>query len=294
MKPHAMYHDRNGRTGRATETMRVDLHTHTTASDGVLSPRDLVAAATAADIDMLAVTDHDSVAGYREIAALQSTGIKLVSGTEISCYWRKRCIHIVGLGIDIDAPVLVAGLAAQRAARAERAVEIAARLAKAGFSDTLADTQRIAGNAAIGRLHFAKHLVERGAAKDYATAFKKYLGTGKPGDVKSAWIDMAGGIEWITQAGGAAVLAHPAKYKLTHRKLEELVSDFASAGGHALEVVSGTQVAGLTDRLARLAGRRGLRASSGSDFHRPGQQWAALGAQPALPASCEPVWDEWI
>lgn len=273
--------------------MRVDLHTHSTASDGALSPRELLAQASAAGVDMLAITDHDSVAGYQAVVAHQPPGMRLISGTEISCYWASLCVHVVGLGIDVDAPVLVAGLAAQRAARAERAVSIATRLAKAGFADTLTGAQRIAGDAAIGRLHFAAHLVEVGAAKDYTTAFKKYLGTGKPGDVKSAWIDMPEAIDWITQAGGAAVLAHPAKYKLTQRKLEQLVRDFAAAGGHALEVVSGAQAPGLTDRLGRLAARHGLRASSGSDFHHPGQPWAALGTQPPLPASCQPVWQDW-
>jgi predicted metal-dependent phosphoesterase TrpH len=274
--------------------MRIDLHTHTNASDGVLLPDELLHQAQAAGVELLAITDHDSVAGFRQLTE-QSTGdFRLISGTEISSDWEKRCVHVLGLNVDINHSALVAGLAQQRQARVRRAEMIAERLARAGFENTLEGAWRIAGDGAIGRLHFAQHLVEIGAAKDYARAFKKYLGNGKPCDVKSEWTTMANAVDWIRQAGGHAVLAHPAKYQLTHRKLEQLVADFTAAGGHALEVVSGAQTTQVTDRLARLAERHGLSASSGSDFHRPGQAWAALGAQPALPKHCRPVWSAWV
>jgi predicted metal-dependent phosphoesterase TrpH len=274
--------------------MRVDLHTHTSASDGTLPPEQLVEQAHQAGVELLAITDHDSVAAFAALEVNQTHPLTLIPGTEISSYWGKMCVHILGLNVDIRNPVLSSGLAKHQQSRIERAKIIAQRLEKMGFADVLAGTYRIAGDAVIGRLHFAQYLVEIGAAKNYAGAFKKYLGNGKAGDVKSDWGTMSDAIDWISQAGGQAVLAHPAKYKLTHRKVEQLVTDFAQSGGHAIEVVSGMQDPKLTDRLARLANRHKLRASSGSDFHRPGQSWAALGAQPVLPAECEPVWEAWL
>jgi predicted metal-dependent phosphoesterase TrpH len=272
--------------------MRIDLHTHTSVSDGELTPQILIEQAIESGVDVLAITDHDTVGAFEQLKH-GSNEITLITGTELSSHWQKTGVHIVGLNIDLHSETLQTGLARQQNARNIRAEKIARRLSKIGFANTLAGARQYSGDTSIGRVHFAQHLVNSGAVKDFKTAFKKYLGAGKAGDVKSEWLGMSEVIDWITQANGHAVLAHPAKYKLTNRKLEQLVQDFAAAGGHAIEVVSGKQDAQLTSRLARLATRHSLLASTGSDFHRPGQNWAALGTQPALPADSEPVWNNW-
>lgn len=272
--------------------MKVDLHTHTTASDGLLAPADLVARARGAGVDVLAITDHDTVAGIAPgLAAAQD--MRIIPGIELSTTWRNIGIHVLGLNIDIEQRTLLDGVAAQQAARAERAELIAKRLSRLGYTDTLAGAQDIAGTAAVGRPHFARFLVDSGQVKDVSTAFRRLLGRGKPGDVRNTWAALPEVIGWIRAAGGVAVLAHPAKYKLTNLKLTELAREFSAAGGTGMEVVSGTQQPSLTSRLARLAQREGLLASAGSDFHRPGEHWAEIGSAPALPADCAPIWSTW-
>jgi len=273
--------------------MQVDLHTHTNASDGTLSPAELVRDAHAAGVQMLAITDHDTVAGLDSLALPLPDGLRLIPGIELSANWRNTAIHIVGLNIDPDDSNLRAGIAQQHRARTERAAIIAERLEKVGFTDVLAGAQREAGRELVGRPHFARYLVSSGQIKDVNTAFKRHLGRGKRGDVRDGWPEIATVINWIHTAGGAAVLAHPAKHKLTNLRLEELCRDFVTAGGDALEVISGFQNMSLTQKLARLANRHGLQASVGSDFHMPGQPWARLGCVPQLPSDSRPVWRDW-
>ncbi len=272
--------------------MRADLHTHTTASDGSLAPADLLGQAAAAGVDMLAVTDHDVIDGCLAVAQ-HSGDLRLIAGIELSTTWRNAGVHVVGLNIDLHNPVLLTGIEQQRSARHERAVRIAGRLGKLGFHDTLEGATRLAGNGNVGRPHFARYLVDSGQLPDVKTAFKRHLGRGKTCDIRNGWAALEEVVRWIQAAGGTAVLAHPLKYKLTHRKLEELVSDFRAAGGDAIEVLSGLQDTTATDRLARLTNRHGLLASCGSDFHQPGQHWAALGCATELPVDCRPVWETW-
>jgi len=274
--------------------MLADLHTHTTASDGQLSPADLVASAHAAGVEMLAITDHDTVQGITALGAAIPAGLRLIPGIELSANWHNNGIHIVGLNIDLHNAVLAAGIAQQGQARQARAATIAERLEKAGFTGVFAGARALAnGDQQMGRPHFARYLADSGQIKDVSTAFKKYLGRGKCGDVRQGWPDLGTAIGWIRAAGGIAVLAHPAKYKLTNMKLEALCADFVIAGGQALEVVSGQQESTLTSRLARMANRHGLLASAGSDFHQPGQSWAQLGAVQPLPPDSRPVWQDW-
>ena len=282
--------------------MIADLHTHTIASDGQLQPEKLIERARKAGVELLSITDHDTTAAYESIADASSStnndsinngSIKIVPGIELSSVWRNTGIHIVGLNIALDEPKLRAGIKAQQSVRQRRAETIAQKLTKLGFDDTLAGARRLAGNTPIGRPHFARYLVESGQIANEKTAFKKHLGQGKSCDVRNEWPTPETVIDWITQAGGDAVLAHPAKYKLTNLKLEELATDFRAAGGHGIEVICGQQEAKLTDRLGKLAARHGLLASSGSDFHRPGQPWAAIGRFAALPDDCRPVWQHW-
>ncbi|MDX1517502.1 MAG: PHP domain-containing protein [Woeseiaceae bacterium] len=273
--------------------MIYDLHTHTSASDGSLAPAELLAHAAGCGVDVLSITDHDTVAAYDLLGKLPPGSPTLVPGIELSTTWAGRGVHIVGLNIDPGSTVLRAGIAAQQAARNERAETIARRLEKLGFGDARADVADAAAGSGVGRPHFARYLVNNGYVKDVATAFRKYLGDGKAGDVRSGWATLEDVIRWIRAAGGSAVLAHPAKYRLTRTKLCALIEDFVSAGGVAIEVVSGPQEPGVTRRLGALAADYGLAVSAGSDFHHPASTWSAPGRFPKMPDGLRPVWDLW-
>ncbi len=242
-------------------------------------------------VDVLALTDHDTVAG---VAEAQSTAkdlpLSLISGIEVSAQWRGRTIHVVGLNIDINRPKLVAALDTLHRLRNDRAQQIAVKLEKVGLKDALAGAQGFAGDSIIGRPHFAAHMVASGFVKSSAQAFKRYLGAGKVGDIGNVWPEVCEAVGLIVEAGGIAVLAHPEKYKLTRTKLRELIADFSAAGGGAMEVVSSRQDPKVTKMLAELCGHFGLLASTGSDFHRQGQPWQELGQQSELPEGCQPVW----
>lgn len=272
--------------------MIFDLHCHTHFSDGLLGPEAVIARAKARGVAVLAITDHDTIAalGIAQKAALDA-GITLISGIEFSSHWGKAGVHIIGLGVDLGSAALISAIDYQEQARQVRALAIADRLSKAGFPGALVGAQKIAGNAILGRPHFAQYLVSVGAVKHINAAFKKYLGAGKPADVKYQWPLMDQVIEWIHAAGGVAVLAHPAKYELTRTKMCALIDSFVAAGGDALEVISGLQPAALTEDLLRIANARSLYASCGSDFHVPDQPWQELGSFGRLPAHAKPVWE---
>ena len=273
--------------------MQVDLHTHTNRSDGHLSPQQLMACAVDAGVEVLSITDHDTVAAYDEVRLRTPASLTLIPGVEISTYWQQIGVHIVALNFSLDDGAIRAALRAQQGARHRRAEEIADKIHKLGMGDSMARVQILAAGAQIGRPHFAQYLVEIGRAKSMAQAFKKYLGEGKCCAVRIRAADIRTVIEWIRDAGGTAVLAHPLKYGLTRTKLTALIDDFKSAGGHALEVVSGHQTSEVTRDMGVLCTSKGLRASCGSDFHQLEQSWAALGRFPALPADCTPVWEGW-
>lgn len=272
--------------------MIFDLHCHSNFSDGVLSPEDLVARAKSREVSVLAITDHDTIAGV-EIAqkASAAQGIKLIPGIEFSSQWGKGGVHIVGLGVDLSAPELSAATAYQEEARQLRSEAIGEKLSRAGFPDALCGARELAGKGTLGRPHFAQYLVDIGAVKNINAAFKKYLGTGKPADVKYEWPVMDKVIAWIHAAGGVAVLAHPAKYELTRMKMCALIDSFATAGGDAVEVISGIQPPALTLDLAKIVNSRSLYASCGSDFHAPDQPWQELGSFGELPSDSKPVWN---
>lgn len=277
--------------------MRVDLHCHTTASDGGLSPADLCRRAAAQGVELLAITDHDTVRGYREAAAWLPTSdlaLRLLPAAEYSCVWRNFSIHVVGLGIDIDHPAVVAAGRYFDNARRERAGLIAAKLAKLGIEGSLEGALALAGDSQIGRPYFARYLVEQGHVRSEDEAFERYLGSGKAGDVRVLWPELAEVVQWITAAGGVAVLAHPAKYRVTATRLRCLAADFTACGGAAIEVVVGRQPLDTTAFMAQLCRDNGLAASVGSDFHKPGNAWCELGKIDDLPKGCEPVWQRWM
>lgn len=273
--------------------MIFDLHSHTTASDGELDPLALVARARANGVDCLSITDHDTVDAYDSIAAEQIAEMTIVRGIEFSAQWNGRSIHIVGLNINLAASELPSILAAQRRVRLERAATIARRLKQKGIDGALEGARQWARNDNVGRPHFAKFLVAAGKVRDEQQAFKRFLGKGKVGDVQQMWPAIGTVTEWIRDAGGTPVLAHPAHYKMTNTKLDTLVDEFRHCGGQAIEVVSGRQTAEMTRKLAELSVTKGLLASTGSDFHRPGLQWSDIGKQPMLPEHLKPVWDAW-
>jgi predicted metal-dependent phosphoesterase TrpH len=272
--------------------MNVDLHCHTNLSDGSLAPKELIQLAIERKIDVLAITDHDNIDCYSEITAPKE-GLTLISGIEFSTTWNNIGVHIVGLNMDLSNPELLKGIEFQSVAREKRATLIDEKLHNLGIKGCLEGAKRFSSGQQVGRPHFAQYLVEIRAVSNVQQAFKRYLGAGKAGDIKQQWASLGDVVSWIRGAGGIAVLAHPTKYKLTRTKLCRLLEDFVKLGGEAMEVISGNQTASETQSMARLCKQYNLLASRGSDFHAPGQPWAALGMASELPADCEPVWSRW-
>ena len=265
-------------------------------SDGELEPEALLLRAYERGVQLLAITDHDCIDGYlvaREqvrAPAVDGKVMQLISGIELSCVWSGVLIHIVGLNFDADDPFLRDVLAQQQTSRMERAKLIGEKLKKYGFTGGFEYASKLAGDSQIGRPHFARFLVDMGYVDSIQMAFKKYLGAGKPGDVKHTWPAMASVVTWIKECGGTAVVAHPLHYKITATKLRALLGDFKAAGGAAIEVISGRQTQDKTQYVAQLAGQFDLLASIGSDFHRPGTSWSEIGNSGSLPSQCKPVW----
>ncbi|WP_367025823.1 PHP domain-containing protein [Methylococcus sp. ANG] len=271
-----------------------DLHAHSTASDGTLSPADLVRTAAASGIRTLALTDHDSVAGLPEAAgAAADQGLRLIPGVELSVTWESRTIHIVGLNIAPDHPGLDEGMRRLQAVRFERAKEMGHRLEKKGIPGTLEIAAGLAGAGMVTRTHFARALVQLGHAASVRDVFDKFLAQGKPGHVPTVWAEMAAAVGWIVEAGGVPVLAHPQRYKMTGSWIGRLAGDFKAAGGQAVEVISGNATLSDIQTNAGIARRYGLLASVGSDYHGPEQVWLKLGKIPPLPAGLTPVWTRW-
>lgn len=262
----------------------VDLHTHSLASDGALAPAALVAAAAAAGVTALALTDHDTLAGLAEAeAAASGHGLRFVPGIELSAGWNGTTLHVLGLGIDPAAARLRDGVAAQRAVRIARADEIAARLERAGCGDAVAHA-RASGERALTRTHFAAGLVATGRCRDQQHAFDRWLGRGRPGFVQGGWTTLAEALAWIVDAGGAASLAHPLRYRFSGGALRRLCDEFKAEGGAALEVVTGRANEDQVRSLAQHARRAGLAGTRGSDFHGPGAPWSMLGALAPFPS----------
>lgn len=264
---------------------------HSTASDGALSPEALLALCAERGLSHMALTDHDTLAGVAEAQeAAQRYGITVLPATELSSQWHGINIHVVALLPNGIGASLEAGLVSQAEARELRAQTIARRLERVGLSDALARARARAGERPLGRPDFAHLMVEDGLVPDLGTAFRKYLGSGKPGDVKSHWPWLSEVVQWVLDSDGVAVLAHPLRYKLTRRKRGLLLEDFQAAGGQAAELVSGFQNGDVTRDLARQLDERGLYASLGSDFHFPGGHLAPGAMSPVPRTSVAPVW----
>ena len=271
----------------------IDLHCHSNVSDGVLPPAEVVARAAARGCQMLALTDHDDISGLPEAQAeAQRLGLRLINGVEISVTWRKRTLHILGLGIQLDNPLLNEGLKQVRSGRTERAQRMGESLAKVGIADAFEGARRFASNPdIISRTHFARYLVEIGAAKDVRSVFKRYLIKGKPGYVPHVWADFLDALQWIKAAGGLSVIAHPGRYEIGRGLTMELFQEFKDAGGDGVEVVTSNHDVNQIRQFGQMAQQFDLLASCGSDFHGPGETWCEPGILPDLPYNCRPVWD---
>jgi predicted metal-dependent phosphoesterase TrpH len=277
-----------------------DLHCHSTVSDGLLTPTELVTRAAERGVKFLALTDHDDVDGLDEAAKVSAQlGISFINGVEISVTWRSHTLHVVGLRIDPHYPVLVEGLRQIRSGRRHRAELMAESLARCGIGGVLVGAYRYAKNPdIIGRTHFARYLVEAGHCKDVGSVFKRYLVKGKPGYVPHQWADLQDAINWIRGSGGIAVLAHPGRYTAGRKAMGkstmmELLEEFTEMGGQAIEVVTGSHTPPQYAEFARYATEFGLLSSCGSDYHGPGESFRDLGRLPDLPLECKPVWGEW-
>lgn len=263
-----------------------ELHCHSQASDGTLSPQALYDRAREAGLEHLVLTDHDTAVGYRALrdAGNLAEDLRLWPGAELSSVWLKRSIHVVGIGMDVDGShwrSVEARYVHIREARFERLLFV---LRRAGLTLDEAAIRAEAGDALPGRPHIARYLVASGQVKDSAQAFKRWLGSGKIGDVKQGWPPLEQAVADIAAAGGKAVLAHPHRYKLTWRKLDQLLDDFQDAGGAAVEVCCPAMPPQLRTRLVDACGERGLLIGGGSDFHQPDTPWARLGRFPQWPS----------
>ena len=273
--------------------LNADLHCHSVVSDGTLEPEALAARAAANGVELWALTDHDEIGGQqRAAAAARSHGMRYLTGTEISVTFAGETVHIVGLGFAADDTFMQRGLQETRGGRGERAREIAAGLAQVGIRDAYDGALRYVGNPElVSRTHFARFLVETGVCKDTNEVFRRYLTEGKPGFVPHRWASLKDAVQWITDAGGVAVIAHPARYKLTANEEYALFSEFKAHGGRAVEVVTGSHTAAEYVKYAETAKEFGLAASRGSDFHSPDESHTDLGQLPYLPGGLTPVWE---
>ncbi|MBQ4832256.1 PHP domain-containing protein [Pseudoalteromonas sp. MMG010] len=275
--------------------IKYDLHSHTTHSDGQLTVEELLLRAVEKNIDVFAITDHDTIAAVKPAKAFiasQQLPLSLISGVEISTKWESFEIHIVGLNIDVDNNALTELLSIQQQKRQIRAQEIGRRLEKNGFDGIYQQAQALAQDAQITRAHFARALIERGVAKNFPGVFKKYLGRGKTGYVPSNWCDMQTAIAAIHASGGQAVMAHPARYQMSNKWLRKLLTQFKNDGGDAMEVAQPQQAPTERQFLGELSREYNLLCSQGSDFHFP-TTYLELGKNLYLPKDCQGVWQLW-
>jgi predicted metal-dependent phosphoesterase TrpH len=275
-------------------TSFIDLHSHSVVSDGLLTPAELVAHAASKGIRVLALTDHDDVAGLPEARqAAAEHGLTLIAGVEISVTWRRRTLHIVGLKVDPESQPLVQGLQQIRQGRHTRAQGMADSLARSGIGGSLEGAYAYARQGIISRTHFAQYLVEKRHAPDIRSVFKKFLVKGKPGYFEHAWASLEEAMGWIIESGGIPVLAHPGRYDLGRTNMLLLLEEFRALGGVAIEVVTSSHTPEQFRQFAHLAHQFGLQASAGSDYHGPGHSYIDMGRLPALPIECVPVWRDW-
>ena len=273
--------------------MNADLHCHSVVSDGTLTPEQLAQRAAANGVELWALTDHDETGGQaRAAAAAHANGMRYLTGTEISVTFIGKTVHIVGLGFDVKDAGMALGLMRTRGGRGARAQEMSAQLEKVGIHGAYEGALKFVGNPElISRTHFARFLVESGVCKETNEVFRKFLTEGKPGYVEHRWASLKDAVQWITQAKGLAVIAHPARYRFSANEEFALFSEFKNHGGLGVEVVTGSHSVAEYAIYADAAREYGLAASRGSDFHSPDESHTDLGTLPALPKGLTPVWE---
>ena len=276
-----------------TAILNADLHCHSVVSDGTLTPEALAARAAANGVELWALTDHDEIGGqHRAAAAAREQGMKYLTGTEISVTFAGETVHIVGLGFDVDDATISEGLYDTRGGRGKRALEMSEGLAKVGIHGAYDGALQFVGNPElISRTHFARFLVEAGHCRDTSEVFRRFLTEGKPGYVPHRWASLKDAVQWITNAKGLAVIAHPGRYKFTANEEYALFVEFKAHGGRAIEVVTGSHTAAEFVEYADKALEFDFAASRGSDFHSPDESHCDLGMLPPLPGKLTPVWD---
>lgn len=277
-------------------SVNADLHCHSTVSDGTLSPEEVAALAKAGKVGLWALTDHDELGGQaRAAAAAQAQGMRYVSGVEISVTWANRTVHVVGLAVDPGHPTLVDGLASIRTGRQARARTMGDKLAALGIQGAYEGALRFVSNPdLISRTHFARFLVECGAASSTQDVFKRFLAEGKPGYVAHRWAALGDAMDWIRASGGTAVIAHPGRYQYTDLEFSALFDEFRARGGEAIEVITGSHTPDQFVEYADVARHYGFRASRGSDFHGLDDGRHMPGTLPDLPTDLVPVWTDWL
>ena len=272
----------------------IDLHCHSNVSDGLLSPAELMSHAAENNVQAIALTDHDDIAGLSEASiTAKSLNIIFINGVEISVTWKKRTLHIVGLNFDKDNKLLFQGLKKIRDGRYKRAQLMADGLGMAGIQGAMDGAKSYAKNSTIGRIHFAQFLVAQGYAKDISAVFKKFLTPGKPGYVDHEWISLEESIRLINGAGGDAIIAHPGRYDMGNKLYPKLFQEFKDLGGAGVEVMSGSQDPSQANYFSKLAANYNLFSSCGSDFHGKGISHRALGNVRSLPNDSIPIWTKW-
>ncbi len=276
--------------------IKVDLHSHSTISDGVLPPAQVAQRAHANGVQLWALTDHDELDGLDEAeTTARGLGMGFIPGIEISVTWSGQTVHVVGLNVDRHNQALNTGLSAVRAGREGRARKMADKLASLGIPNAYEGALSYAANSAmVSRTHFARYIVAQGHCDSLQAVFDRYLGDGKPGNVAVQWSSLEHAVGWILGAGGRAVIAHPGRYKYSAMQFDALFEDFKGLGGQAIEVVTGSHTVSQYDEYAKVAKRYGFMASCGSDFHSPKEARLDLGELPPLPSGLTPVWHDWV
>lgn len=279
-----------------TQTLNVDLHCHSTASDGLLPPKEVAQRAAANGVQLWALTDHDELSGLDEARAeAQKLGMQFISGVEISVTWAGRTVHIVGLNVEDHQTQINDELAYIRAGREQRAKEIGDKLTGLGIKNAYEGALRYVSNPSlISRTHFARFLVEEGYCANMGEVFKRYLGDHKAAFVPMQWATLAQSVHWIREAGGKAIIAHPGRYEFTPVQFGALFDEFKALGGIGIEVVTGSHRPDQYAEYAQVAKHYGFEISCGSDFHAPREGRLDLGTLPPSPAGLTTVWDEWL
>ncbi|MDR1910077.1 MAG: PHP domain-containing protein [Spirochaetaceae bacterium] len=263
----------------------IDLHTHSTASDGSLSPAQLVRSAASAGLTALALTDHDTIAGLEEAEAeAKKAGLRFIPGVELEIAWVSESgaappgeFHLLGLGIRRPTPAFVAALRALAEDREERNREILARLEDMGLRADYGELRALAGDGSIGRPHIAALLVRQGLAPNRELAFSRYLGKGRPFYVPRRGIPFGEALVIIKESGGIPVLAHPLSLFVAWGRLPGLVAELRAQGLEGLEAWHPTAKVRACHRLEQLGRSLGLYITAGSDFHGEARPDRRLG-----------------